>query len=99
MGRADDAAGDGRRVGGDLASSRTLTASLPFWSPGNAATVAPDADMDIWALPLDGEGEPFAVVSTPFEERDAVLAGRAVDRLPVERLRAPGSVRPAVPRG
>jgi dipeptidyl aminopeptidase/acylaminoacyl peptidase len=32
--------------------------------------VAPALNMDIWALPLDG-GQPFPVVRTPFEERDA----------------------------
>jgi Tol biopolymer transport system component len=30
----------------------------------------PRADMDIWAVPLDGNRTPFAVVQTPFEERD-----------------------------
>jgi len=33
-------------------------------------TVTP-TDMDIWALPLEGDRKPFAVVRTPFEERDA----------------------------
>lgn len=32
--------------------------------------VAPVLNMDIWALPLDGS-QPFPVVQTPFEERDA----------------------------
>jgi Tol biopolymer transport system component len=31
----------------------------------------PSADMDIWAVALDGSRAPFAVVRTPFEERDA----------------------------
>ena len=31
----------------------------------------PGADMDIWALPLDGDRKPFPVRRTPFEERDA----------------------------
>jgi Tol biopolymer transport system component len=30
----------------------------------------PSADMDIWAVALDGNRTPFAVVQTPFEERD-----------------------------
>lgn len=34
-------------------------------------SVASHVDMDVWALPLDGDREPFAVVRTPFEERDA----------------------------
>jgi Tol biopolymer transport system component len=36
-----------------------------------AITLAPRADMDIWAMALDGDRAPFAVVRTPFEERDA----------------------------
>jgi dipeptidyl aminopeptidase/acylaminoacyl peptidase len=31
----------------------------------------PNADIDIWALPLEGDQKPFAVARTPFEERDA----------------------------
>jgi len=34
-------------------------------------TFADHADMDVWALPLEGDRKPFAVVRTPFEERDA----------------------------
>jgi hypothetical protein len=34
-------------------------------------TVAAHVDMDIWALPLDTDSQPFAVVHTPFEDRDA----------------------------
>lgn len=34
-------------------------------------TFAPAPDMDIWALPLEGDRTPFPVVRTPFEERDA----------------------------
>ena len=34
-------------------------------------TVTSKVDMDIWALPLDGDQKPFAVVRTPFEDRDA----------------------------
>jgi Tol biopolymer transport system component len=33
--------------------------------------LAPNSDIDIWALPLDGDHRPFAVVRTPLEERDA----------------------------
>jgi Tol biopolymer transport system component len=36
-----------------------------------SVTTPPGADMDIWAVALDGDRTPFAVVSTPFEERDA----------------------------
>jgi len=43
---------------------------------------------DLWALPLTGERKPFPVVQTDFEERDGqVLAGRQMDRLPIERVR------------
>jgi Tol biopolymer transport system component len=34
-------------------------------------TTAPAVDLDIWAMPLDGDRRPFPVVRTPFEERDA----------------------------
>ncbi|MFP5379462.1 MAG: TolB family protein, partial [Vicinamibacteria bacterium] len=34
-------------------------------------TTTPNVDMDIWALPVEDGGEPFAVVRTPFDERDA----------------------------
>lgn len=34
-------------------------------------TAITPADMDIWALPLGGESEPFPVVRTAFVERDA----------------------------
>jgi Tol biopolymer transport system component len=34
----------------------------------------PAADMDIWAVALDGDRTPFALVKTPFEERDAVFS-------------------------
>jgi Tol biopolymer transport system component len=33
--------------------------------------VPPSADIDIWALPLEGDQKPFAVARTSFEERDA----------------------------
>ena len=36
-----------------------------------AITLAPNYDMDIWGMALEGDGAPFAVVRTPFEERDA----------------------------
>ena len=36
-----------------------------------AVTTTPSADMDIWAVALEGDRTPFAVVRTPFEERDA----------------------------
>lgn len=36
-----------------------------------SVTTSPHADMDIWAVALDGDRMPFAVVRTPFEERDA----------------------------
>jgi Tol biopolymer transport system component len=32
---------------------------------------APNVDIDIWALSLEGDRKPFPVVRTPFEERDA----------------------------
>jgi len=35
-----------------------------------SVTATPKADMDIWAVPFDGDRTPFAVVRTPFEERD-----------------------------
>jgi len=45
------------------------------WSPDGRvllyASNDPQASYDIWALPLDGARTPFAVVQTPFEERDA----------------------------
>lgn len=34
-------------------------------------TTVPAVDLDIWAMPLDGDRTPFPVVRTPFEERDA----------------------------
>jgi dipeptidyl aminopeptidase/acylaminoacyl peptidase len=34
-------------------------------------TTAPAVDLDIWAMPLDGDRTPSPVVRTPFEERDA----------------------------
>jgi Tol biopolymer transport system component len=34
-------------------------------------TATPDVDMDIWAVPFEGDRTPFPVVRTPFEERDA----------------------------
>ena len=36
-----------------------------------AITFAPYADTDIWAMALEGDPAPFAVVRTPFGERDA----------------------------
>jgi Tol biopolymer transport system component len=36
-----------------------------------SVATTPVVDMDIWAMPLDGDRTPFAVVRTPFEERDA----------------------------
>ena len=36
-----------------------------------AITLAPNYDMDIWGMALEGDRAPFAVVRTPFEERDA----------------------------
>jgi serine/threonine protein kinase len=33
-------------------------------------TVDPTTGFDIWALPFDGDRQPFPVVRTPFEERD-----------------------------
>src|SRR5436190_18664997 len=36
-----------------------------------AITLAPNYDMDIWGMALDGDRAPFAVGRTPFEERDA----------------------------
>jgi Tol biopolymer transport system component len=36
-----------------------------------AITLAPNVDMDIWGMALEGDRAPFAVVRTPFEERDA----------------------------
>jgi Tol biopolymer transport system component len=47
------------------------------WSPDGryllfrTITLARNADIDIWALPLESGQMPFAVVRTPFEERDA----------------------------
>lgn len=35
------------------------------------ATDSPAVDMDVWALPLDGDRTPIAIVRTPFVERDA----------------------------
>jgi dipeptidyl aminopeptidase/acylaminoacyl peptidase len=35
-----------------------------------SVTTTPTADMDIWAVSFDGDRAPFAVVRTPFEERD-----------------------------
>lgn len=31
----------------------------------------PNAQIDIWALPLEGDQRPFALVRTPFDDRDA----------------------------
>ncbi len=36
-----------------------------------AITLAPNYDVDIWGMALEGDRAPFAVVRTPFEERDA----------------------------
>lgn len=36
-----------------------------------SVTTAPAVDMDIWAMPLDGDRTPAPVVRTPFVERDA----------------------------
>ena len=56
--------------------------------------------LDIWALPLAGDRKPFPVVQSPdFAEMGGQFsAGRKLDRVSVERIRAPRDLPPAISR-
>jgi WD40 repeat protein len=64
--------GDG---GEERLTSMPQTRTSNDWSPDGATILYRVTDSklgyDIWALPTSGEGKPFPVVQTPFNERDA----------------------------
>jgi Tol biopolymer transport system component len=64
--------GDG---GEERLTSMPQTRTFNDWSPDGATILYRVTDSklgyDIWALPTSGEGKPFPVVQTPFNERDA----------------------------
>jgi Tol biopolymer transport system component len=58
-----------------------------------------DANLDVWAVPVDGSAKPFAVVQTPRPDRDAQFSpdGRWVAYVSQESGRAAVYVRPFLP--
>jgi Tol biopolymer transport system component len=63
-------------TGDEKALLESPTTKVPLdWSPDGRFLLYrnddPQTGADLWALPLNGEGAPFPIVQTPFQERDA----------------------------
>ena len=74
------------------------------WSPDGRflsyTQSEPGRPRDIWILPTTGGARPFPIAQTPAEESGGgVLAGRALSRLRVRRVRPVRGLREDLPRG
>jgi Tol biopolymer transport system component len=69
-------------TGDEKALLESPTTKVPLdWSPDGRFLLYrnddPQTGADLWALPLNGEGAPFPIVQTPFQERDAQFSSDA----------------------
>jgi eukaryotic-like serine/threonine-protein kinase len=71
--KAADGSGQAREIMG-LGSIQTLQEELDDWSPDgryllyDAGTIGRENGVDIWALPMFGDGKPFPYVSAPGDQ-------------------------------